>query len=106
MSLLRRKLKKGHCMRSEEVELKRNSVQDGAGQRFVNGWFCVKCDCVTEHRNIYGREICKVCGTKKGVASKKPYQSRTDYCTMHKGKMLLHRVEHKRHLQTEEETTF
>jgi hypothetical protein len=33
---------------------------------FVNGWFCEKCDCTTEHKKINGQEICVKCGSFLG----------------------------------------
>jgi uncharacterized membrane protein YvbJ len=32
----------------------------------TNGWFCKKCDKVTEHRRLNNQETCLQCGSKLG----------------------------------------
>jgi hypothetical protein len=36
------------------------------GQTFINGWFCPKCDRLTEHKLVEGRQVCNECGFALG----------------------------------------
>jgi ribosomal protein S27AE len=33
---------------------------------FKNGWSCPQCDCMTEHREVKGRQVCLKCGYALG----------------------------------------
>src|SRR4030042_865902 len=42
-------------------------VAVGGVQLFINGWFCPKCDCVTEHVEVKGNLRCSECGFAKPI---------------------------------------
>ena len=42
-------------------------VAVGGVQLFINGWFCPKCDCVTEHVEVKENLRCSECGFAKPI---------------------------------------
>jgi len=54
---------------------------------FHNGWFCKQCDCVTEHRNVQGREVCLECGFALGKPKPVVAAQQRDYCLKNKDRL-------------------
>jgi hypothetical protein len=54
---------------------------------FHNGWFCKQCDCVTEHRNVQGREVCLECGFALGKPKPVVAAQKRDYRAKNKDRL-------------------
>ena len=46
---------------------------------FRNGWPCSKCGCVTEHREVKGRQVCLDCGSRLGKTPEAKQRERRRY---------------------------
>ena len=58
-------------------------------QFFKNGWFCKQCDCLTEHEEVKGQQVCVECGLKIGQA----YFQRADVKAKQRESQRQHRIE-------------
>jgi hypothetical protein len=38
---------------------------------FVNGWFCTRCNCITEHHKVKNRQVCDECDFRMGKEPEK-----------------------------------
>src|SRR4030042_3543853 len=54
-------------LRFLEVRSVAKVVAVGGVQLFINGWFCPKCDCVTEHVEVKENLRCSECGFGKPI---------------------------------------